>query len=82
MKGTIIDDLRIKIRYLFIIEPRSLPEYGGGCGDVYLLIGSVSVIRVYNLTTMTLLWSYQGNPSALSSVICLHFFLSFFLSCL
>ncbi len=61
MKHAITDDLRIKIRYLAVIEPRSLPQFGRGCGQAFLLVGSVSVIRVYDLMTMTLLWSYSAR---------------------
>jgi hypothetical protein len=59
VKESITDESRINIRFMTILEPRSLPEYGGGCGDSYLVVGSVSVIRVYSLVKMKLLWSYS-----------------------
>jgi hypothetical protein len=59
VKESITDASRINIRFMTILEPRSLPEYGGGCGDSYLVVGSVSVIRVYSLVKMKLLWSYS-----------------------
>lgn len=61
MKDSITDEMRIKIRYMYIVEPRARPECGGGCGDVYLVVGSVSVVRVYSLVTFKLLWSYQNR---------------------
>ncbi len=58
LKHSITDESRIRIRYMSIIEPRSSPKLGGGCGQAFLVVGSASVLRVYSLMSLSLLWSY------------------------
>eukprot|EP00596_Hydrurales_sp_CCMP1899_P000374 CAMPEP_0119046284 /NCGR_PEP_ID=MMETSP1177-20130426/45607_1 /TAXON_ID=2985 /ORGANISM="Ochromonas sp, Strain CCMP1899" /LENGTH=937 /DNA_ID=CAMNT_0007019219 /DNA_START=394 /DNA_END=3207 /DNA_ORIENTATION=- len=64
LRKSIVAPSRDNVIFTAFVEPRASPVMGGGAGEAMLVVGTKQSLSVYDLISMQLMWTTEGQFSS------------------